>query len=199
MEDKQVRVTEKSETDYLKKAGLQALASLAIVFSVVFVLFLIFQPQLMWLAEQVKTYIGLAGAFGFVFVVDTFPMPMTADILFISVGQWNTLVFLVVISLASIAGGSTGFFIARKLGQIPFFAKRLKPIAKRYEGHIQKYGVFFSIMGAITPIPYSATTWASALLGMKFRIYFIGTLFRFPRMVVYYLVVVAGMSAAQGL
>ncbi|MFW5800225.1 MAG: hypothetical protein ACOCV8_05360, partial [Spirochaetota bacterium] len=83
-----------------------------------YIILLIFAGEYLSIAGKwFGKYFGLWGAFLYVYIVDTLIVPTTADVLFTITQEWEPVALLAVMSIASMAGGFTGFIIGKKLNK----------------------------------------------------------------------------------
>ena len=61
---------------------------------------------------------------------------------------------------------------------------------------MRSYGVWAIVLAALTPLPWSVTSWTAGALHMPWRHYLLGSLARAPRIILYYVFIHA---AFQGL
>jgi membrane protein YqaA with SNARE-associated domain len=143
-----------------------------------------------WVTQKM----GLAGVSLFTFLVDLFIVPMSVDIVFPFVVGWNPYTLLLMMSLASMAGGIGGYWIGRLLGHLSF-VKRFTATFREDGGRlINRYGPWAVVIAGITPIPFSTVCWIAGMLKVKWYSVAIATLSRLPRMVIYYLAIRGGLS-----
>ena len=138
--------------------------------------------------------VGLPGAFVFVYVVDTLIMPASLDMLFPFAHRWNPVLFLVLVSLASILGGCTGYWIGRGLNHWRYVKRATAAYHERGEQIIRKMGAWAIVLAGLTPIPYSTMSWIAGMLKLDFRLYAVASLSRVPRIVGYFYLAQAGLS-----
>jgi len=85
-------------------------------------------------------------------------------------------------AIASILGGSVGYFLGKTLGE---------PVAKKFikdkyyqkgEELFNKYGIYAVLIGALTPVPYKVICWMAGIFEMNFTKFLIASFIgRFPR------------------
>ena len=137
---------------------------------------------------------GLLGLFWDVYLVDTLIVPLTPDLFLIILITSGTrqLVGLALISVASVLGGISGFGIGRFLGDF----RLVKKLVARYEDKgtrlFERYGIWAVIIAAFTPLPFSTICWLAGIFKMRFDYFVLASLFRIPRMVIWYLLIALG-------
>ncbi len=142
----------------------------------------------------VISHLGFSGLALFVLVTDMFIVPMSVDIIFPFVLEWNPVLLLTTMSLASAAGGIGGYWIGRLLGHL----KIIKAITARFssdgERLINIYGGWAVVIAGLTPIPFSTVCWLAGMLKVNFYYFMLATLSRIPRMIIYYLAIRGGLA-----
>ncbi len=137
---------------------------------------------------------GLVGVFAFVFLVDTFVVPASLDLLFPVTMDWPPVPLLLVMSVASILGGCAGYWIARGFSRWRYVARTVAAYRARGEHIIERYGIWAVVLAGLTPIPFSTVSWIAGMVRMPPGLYALGALSRAPRIVIYYLLIRAGLT-----
>ncbi|MFP4644182.1 MAG: YqaA family protein [Spirochaetales bacterium] len=137
---------------------------------------------------------GLAGVFAYVFIVDTFIVPATLDIIFPLVITWAAVPVLAVMGTASVMGGICGYLIGRFLNHFAFVRRHTERYRSRGEYLIKRYGIWAVIVAALLPLPFSTISWIAGALQMNVAHFVIGALFRVPRIIATYALLRAGVS-----
>lgn len=171
---------------------LQTLGFFAAVFAVYALIFAMFGDKVEAAGSQAAERFGYAGVFAFVYLVDAFIVPATADLLFPFTLSWPPIALLSVMSAASVLGGFTGFLIARRLAHVPFIQRSVAYYRVRGEALIARYGAWAVVLAALTPVPYSTVSWLAGMLKVSPKTYLIASLGRFPRFFLYYAIIKAG-------
>lgn len=136
-----------------------------------------------WLADHV----GLGGVFLFVFVVDTFIVPATLDLIFPLTRGWHALSLVTTISVATVLGGIGGYAIGRFLSNHGFFARATATFRDRGgDALIRRWGFWAVLAAALTPLPFFTVSWTAGALRLDARWYVAAALFRVPRVVAAY-------------
>lgn len=133
-----------------------------------------------------SSHLGYAGVFLYVFIVDTFIVPATADIIFVFTPHWNPWSLIFTISGASILGGFCGFLIGRSLSHLRWVGRAVDYYRERGTRLINRYGAWGVALAAFTPLPYSTISWIAGMLGINTRGYLLASLLRVPRVALYY-------------
>ncbi|HEY5824348.1 MAG TPA: VTT domain-containing protein [Cyclobacteriaceae bacterium] len=85
----------------------------------------------------------------------------------VSVSQY--ILNLTWLTLISYAAGVLGYFIGYYFTKTPLFKKIYERYLKPYEGYLKKYGGFLVVVGAVTPVPYSATCMLAGSVHYPFK------------------------------
>ncbi len=158
-----------------------------------FLLFLFFREELSIAGTWAVENIGMPGVFIFVFLVDCFIVPATADLVFPLSMEWNPIALLMVMSAASILGGAGGFFIGGRLSHLKFVRKSVAYYRSKGENLIRRYGVWAIVIAGLTPVPYSTVSWIAGMVKMHPGLYLLASLSRIPRFFLYYAAIRAGL------
>jgi membrane protein YqaA with SNARE-associated domain len=180
-----------------QKAIIQTVVTMLLLLGGCYLGFSFFRTEIISFGQFIADYLGLLGSFLFVFVVDSLIVPMTVDVLFVTINAWAPIPFLLTISMASILAGLTGYWIGRLLLKFPFFHRTVTLIRHKTEPLVKRYGFMAIVLAALTPIPYSLISWSCGILKMKYWHFAIGCLFRLPRMFIYYYIIQWGISLAN--
>ena len=156
-------------------------------------LFAFLRPQMQAIALWVTQTFGYVGVFLYTFVVDMLIVPLTVDVIFPFAHNYSIVPFLLTLSVASSLGGLGGYWIGRLLGHLTIVKVLTSRFTHDAERLIEKYGVWAIVIAGLTPIPFSTVCWISGMLKVQFFHVALATLSRFPRMIIYYLAVQAGL------
>jgi membrane protein YqaA with SNARE-associated domain len=141
---------------------------------------------------------GYSGVFISIWLIDTFTLPVSPDMILAFVAHkgstLNTPVALVVICIASIAAGNTGYHLAKRIGDWPFIQRRLAKSYKKGHKLFDRFGVWTVVIAGITPLPFSIVCWFAGLYEMKSWPFFLATLSRIPRFIGWYYLLRLGFS-----
>lgn len=145
-----------------------------------------------WAYEQLD-FGGLALVF---FLSETLVSPLPPDaILWIVAGSelsasWYLPV--TVLGLLSTLGGHVGWWCGGHLATTGLVRRVLGRHHGRSIEVTRRYGVWAVVLAAVTPLPWSVTSWTAGALHMPWKRYLLGSLTRFPRIVLYYVLIHAG-------
>jgi len=97
--------------------------------------------------------------------------------------------FLFVLATISYIGGILSYFIGNRLFLIPAIKNHIENKVAKHIVNLRKWGGFFVLLGAISPIPHSLVSLASGLIKYNFRHYLLWALFRYVRFLIYGLII----------
>lgn len=177
----------------MKQLIKRTLLFLGIALAFYIILFLLAGEYLLIAGSWFGEYLGLWGVFAYVFLVDTFIVPTTADVIFTITQEWEPVSLLAVMSIASISGGFVGYLIGRNLNHFKFVRDTTRNFRERGERIIKKFGVWAIVLAGLTPLPYSTISWIAGMLKLKPAHYLLGSLSRIPRLILYYLLIKGGI------
>ena len=93
--------------------------------------------------------------------------------------------YVFLLASISYAGGIISYMIGRYLYLIPFIKKFTENKISKHVTNLQKWGGFFIVLGAVSPLPHSLVSMASGLIKYNFKYYLLWSLFRFLRFLLY--------------
>jgi membrane protein YqaA with SNARE-associated domain len=173
-----------------RKHFLRGAAFLLLLVALIFFLALSFEPQIREMADWLTNRFGFLGLTILVFVADLIisPLPPDAALFFIGKSQMHSQwpILVPVLGLTSTMAGVCGWLVGRRLQHLPLVQRWLSGFAKEHEESIRRFGFWMVVLGALTPLPYSITCWMAGIFQLSFKRFFIASLFRVPRFVIYY-------------
>jgi membrane protein YqaA with SNARE-associated domain len=92
---------------------------------------------------------------------------------------------LTVLTLISYGAGVVGYFIGYYFTKASFFKSVYEKYLKPYEASLKKYGGFLVIVGAVTPVPYSATCMLAGSVKFPFKTFLLLCITRIIRFAFY--------------
>lgn len=101
----------------------------------------------------------------------------------VSISQY--IMNLTLLTLISYAAGVLGYFIGYYFTKRPLFKKIYDRYLKPYEGYLKKYGGFLVVVGAVTPVPYSATCMLAGTVHYPFKTFLLLCVTRLVRFSLY--------------
>jgi len=139
-------------------------------------------------AEHLITTFGLLGIAIMVFIMDVIIQPFSPDVIVFGSSLLSDSLFSIAIiaGLSSVLAGFVGHLIGRKIGTIGFIQLFGKKHVNRGEKLFKKWGSLAIIVGALSPIPYSAICWLSGIYRMNKSLFVIFSLAaRIPRFILF--------------
>ena len=103
--------------------------------------------------------------------------------------SFNPWLFLFVLATISYVGGIISYFIGNRLFLVPTIKNHIQNKIEKHIVNLRKWGGFFVLLGAISPIPHSIVSLASGLIKYNFKHYLMWSLFRYARFVIYGLII----------
>lgn len=92
---------------------------------------------------------------------------------------------LIILTIISYIAGVIGYLIGRNFSKTPFYKRMEERYLKEYSGNLKKYGGFLVIVGATTPVPYSATCMLAGSINLDFKYFLLICITRIIRFSVY--------------
>lgn len=90
---------------------------------------------------------------------------------------------LSILTIISYGAGILGYYIGKNFSKTHFYQTRIREkYLKQYDKSLKKFGGFLVFVGAVTPVPFSATCMLAGSVNMNFRIFLlicISRVFRF--------------------
>ena len=88
---------------------------------------------------------------------------------------------LTVLTFISYGAGIIGYFIGYYFSKTPSFKKIYDRYLQPYESRLKRYGGFLVIVGAVTPVPYSATCMLAGTIKYPFKTFLLICITRIVR------------------
>ncbi|MBK5201265.1 MAG: VTT domain-containing protein [Spirochaetaceae bacterium] len=146
------------------------------------------------LAKHLYQKMGIPGVFIFVYIVDTFIVPMTVDVIYPFVTDWSPLKIMLVLGTASYFGGVSGYWIGRLLSHVKTIKNFIEKLVGTHKEFIEVHGAWAVVLGALSPLPYSTICWAAGIAKVDNRKMLLACLARYLRMIVYYYILIGGLN-----
>jgi len=159
--------------------------NISIIFLIIliFVAFLIFKKDVQCLSKRAFDVYGFFGIAGITFIMDIFIQPISPDLLILSstIGGANIILTSLSGGLSSVCAGTAGYFVGLRLLKKGLFRGSSEKI-KKGEILFKKYGHWAVVVGALTPIPYSAVCWSAGIYEMGIKRFILASILaRIPR------------------
>ena len=146
-----------------------------------------FREPLVTFSKVFVEKLGGPAIMGGIFLADGLMIPVPHDVL-TGFGLLGGMEFWTVVALAtigSLSGGSVGYVLGRRLAHTRTVRAILDKRGKKMYALAQRYGMMAVAIGAVSPLPYSFTTWAAGALRMNFGQFILVSLLRAPRFAFY--------------
>ena len=105
-----------------------------------------------------------------------------------AVGEPTPIAYVLILGALSYFGGIVSFLMGRFIGDYQFFEKIVRNVRSKYSHMIQKWGGFFVVLAALTPIPFSPVSMLTGSMDFKFNKFLFYSLTRLLRFIIYGLV-----------
>jgi membrane protein YqaA with SNARE-associated domain len=157
-----------------------------------------FQEELVAGAQWVAEHFGFPGIALAILIGDTliFPFPPDSMLVVVSRSSMAEKWWLYVLGIGAVSAwaGIQGYFIGRYLEHFPTLHRIFGRFREEHEPMLRKYGFWWVLLGATTPLPFSVSTWTAGLLRLPLPLVALACAFRIPRFFVYYGVIHTGLG-----
>lgn len=93
---------------------------------------------------------------------------------------------LAILTIISYAAGILGYYIGKVFSKTKFYQERIREkYLKQYEGKLKTYGGYLVFVGAVTPVPFSATCMLAGSVNLNFKSFLLICITRIVRYAVY--------------
>jgi membrane protein YqaA with SNARE-associated domain len=93
---------------------------------------------------------------------------------------------LAILTLISYAAGILGYYIGKVFSKTKFYQERIREkYLKQYEGKLKTYGGYLVFVGAVTPVPFSATCMLAGSVNLNIKYFLLICITRVLRFAVY--------------
>jgi membrane protein YqaA with SNARE-associated domain len=140
-------------------------------------------------ADWLIATMGVGGMFIGVFVADAFTVPIPPDFyLIISIASgFDPGLTIATCAVGSVVAGNVAYLIGPQIERIPILESRLQDFRPRGERLFGEWGGWAVAVAAMTPVPFSIVSWLAGIYGMSWRLFWLASLVRIPRIAGYYL------------
>ncbi|MGE0586943.1 MAG: YqaA family protein [Cyclobacteriaceae bacterium] len=97
----------------------------------------------------------------------------------------NYIVDLSALTLISYGAGVIGYYVGRNFSKTGFFEKISKKYLGQYQNSLRKYGGYLVLVGAVTPVPFSAMCMLAGSINFPLRSFLLISIARILRFAVY--------------
>lgn len=98
-------------------------------------------------------------------------------------------------TVASVLAGPLGWMYGRVMGRSQWVQNLFEK--NHLHAFLHKYGFWAVAIAALTPFPYSLATWASGAARIPLSTVLLGSLFRVPKVMFYFLLIVFGWTLGE--
>jgi membrane protein YqaA with SNARE-associated domain len=96
------------------------------------------------------------------------------------------IVNLSILTIISYGAGVLGYYIGKNFSKTNLYQTRIREkYLKQYEGKLKKFGGYLVFVGAVTPVPFSATCMLAGSVNMNFRNFLLICITRIVRFAAY--------------
>ena len=92
---------------------------------------------------------------------------------------------LIVITLISYGSGIIGYYIGKFFSKTPFYKKMSEKYLEQYQDSLKRYGGYLVFVGAVTPVPFSATCMLAGSVDLPFKNFLLICITRIIRFAAY--------------
>lgn len=93
---------------------------------------------------------------------------------------------LSILTVISYGAGILGYYIGKTFSKTPFYQNRIREkYLKQYEKSLKKFGGYLVFVGAVTPVPFSATCMLAGSVNMNFKNFLLICITRIVRFAAY--------------
>ena len=182
--------TEAELQAYVRRNIRNAILALVGLVAVLGVSGALWEAELVVVANSVYQHIGLVGLLLIIFLADSIIMPFPPDVvLVILANTWvheHWLVAMPLIGLLSAVAGNVAWLLGTKVGHTGRVTRWFGRFRRMNEALVRRYGPWAVALAALTPVPFSVTSWTVGILHLPWREFGWVTLLRIPRYVGYY-------------
>ncbi|CAM3523692.1 short-chain dehydrogenase [Flavobacterium gelidilacus] len=106
----------------------------------------------------------------------------------------SPLLYLSILAFLSYSGGVIAYFMGKALASIPSINRYMYGKMTKHIINMQKWGGFLIIVGALLPLPFAMACLAAGMINFSRKHFFLFSLFRIFRFVIYGYVIYAALS-----
>jgi len=92
---------------------------------------------------------------------------------------------LTILTLLSYLAGIIGYYIGKRFATTPFFKRMHERYLSQYDRQLKRYGGYLVFVGAVTPVPFSATCMLAGSINYNFKEFLLICITRIVRFAVY--------------
>ena len=102
---------------------------------------------------------------------------------------------LLITCISTVIGATLAYWLGPYIGRLPLLHRLIEPHHQRATKLFEHHGVWAIGIAALTPLPFSIMCWLAGIYRMDYRRFFLATLIRIPRVLVYFLIFSLGWLA----
>jgi membrane protein YqaA with SNARE-associated domain len=140
---------------------------------------------------------GLVGLVLGTLATDVLGVPVPVDVYLAAsiTADKPVLPILAVASVTSVISGNLAYLLGGVLDKIPLLGRLVRRYEDKGRAVFAKWGVTAVAIAAWTPLPFSIVCWFAGAFRMPYKRFFLATLHRVPRIILYYYVIALGWMA----
>jgi membrane protein YqaA with SNARE-associated domain len=177
----------------VRKNFLLLVGTLIVIFALILALNALFGRQVQELASWLADTFGISGIIALIFVSDAIVSPIPPEAAFLVILKSDlserAWLYVTLLGCASIAAGQVAWLGGRLVGGTRAARWVLVKVYRRHRGLVMTYGHIAVVLGALTPLPYSAICWSAGMLRVGWLRFTLATTLRLPRFLVYFFVI----------
>lgn len=182
-----------------RRLALRTALSLLVLFGLMVLGGMTIKDSLENVGDWIWDHFGFGGVFLGTMLSDTFGVPIPVDAYLVAAVTANapSLPVIITACVASLCGGSMAWWLGTRLERMPRLNAMLSPYRLRGEKLFKRWGVAAVAVAAWTPLPFSIACWCAGTFKMSFRTFFLTTLHRVPRIIIYYYAIALGWTVGN--
>jgi len=177
---------EESRSRFLIRNLLRGLAWFAIIITAYILVqgeLKVYEPQINRIGDNMPLLLGI-------FTISEIVFGILPPEIFMLIWQTKGIVSeyilnLTILTLISYGAGIVGYFIGYYFTKTKLFQRIYERSLKPYEASLKKYGGFLVVVGAVTPVPYSATCMLAGSVRYPFKTFLLICITRIVRFAFY--------------
>jgi membrane protein YqaA with SNARE-associated domain len=182
----EIKEPEDSRSKFFFKNLLRGLAWFAVIITAYILVqgeLKVYEPQINKIGDNLPLLLGI-------FTVSEIVFGILPPEIFMLIWQTKGVVSeyvlnLTILTFISYGAGIVGYFIGYYFTKTKLFAKIYDRYLKPYEASLKKYGGFLVVVGAVTPVPYSATCMLAGSVRYPFNTFMLICITRIIRFAFY--------------
>lgn len=95
------------------------------------------------------------------------------------------IVSLTILTILSYVAGVLGYYIGKRFSNTPFYKRLHEKYLEQYGNQLKRYGGYLVFVGAVTPVPFSATCMLAGSIHFNFKDFLLICITRILRFAVY--------------